>query len=89
MQVDGLEAARRLESTDTTNTKQQFTIAKTKFDEVALGLEFGVRLWVFRGLSEPSLGKLHVTIDECDRLLLCWKAFVYIPVCAFLLEHSG
>ncbi len=40
MQVDGLEAARvRRLTADTINTKQQFTIAKTKVDEVALSLE--------------------------------------------------
>ena len=47
MQIDRLEAARRLESTDTTDkTEHHFTIAKTEVDEVALLFRSGVSTFV-------------------------------------------
>ena len=67
MQVDGLKAARRLESTDTTNTKQQLTIPKTKADEVALLFRSGVSTFT---VPVPSTsGESEVWTVQVDSLI--------------------
>ena len=67
MQVDGLKAARRLESTDTTNTKQQLTIPKAKADEVALLFRSGVSTFT---VPVPSTsGESEVWTVQVDSLI--------------------
>ena len=77
MQIDRLEAARRLESTDTTDkTEHHFTIAKTEVDEVALLFRSGVSTFV---TAVPS------TSDEPE----FWTVQVEHPIPGHLAGSAG